>query len=129
MIVLDASAALCILLNSPAPRASTLRQRLRGEHLQAPHLIDLEVAQTLRRFVLAGSLTVDRAHDALADLAQLPLIRHPHYPFLDRIWQLRSNVTAYDAAYVALAEILSAPLLTLDARLAHAGTRVTIEVF
>jgi predicted nucleic acid-binding protein len=129
LIVVDASATLCFLLNSPASRASALRQRLRGEHLQAPHLIDLEVAQTLRRFVLAGSLTPDRASDALIDLSQLPLIRHPHHPFLGRIWQLRSNVTAYDAAYVALAEVLGAPLLTLDARLAHAGTGASIEVF
>lgn len=129
MIVLDASAAVCVLLNSPAQRASALRQRLRGEQLQAPHLIDLEVAQTLRRFVLAGSLAADRASDALTDLAQLPLTRQPHYPFLERVWQLRSNLTAYDAAYIALAEFLVAPLLTLDSRMARARPGATVEVF
>lgn len=87
------------------------------------------MAQTLRRFVLAGTLPADRAGDALDELAQSPLVRHPHYPFLERVWQLRSNLTAYDAAYVALAEFLDAPLLTLDARMARAPSWATIEVF
>lgn len=129
MIVLDASAAICIVLNSPPERAAALRRRLNGEHARAPHLIDLEVAQTLRRLVLAGTLPVDRGGDALNELALSPLVRHPHYPFLERVWQLRSNLTAYDAAYVALAEFLDAPLLTLDARMARGASGATIEVF
>jgi predicted nucleic acid-binding protein len=129
LTVLDASAAVCILLNTPAPRASALRRRLAGEDVQAPHLIDLEVTQTLRRLVFGGSLPLDRAHDALSDLEQFPLIRYPHYPLLGRIWQLRANVTPYDASYVALAELLAVPLLTLDARLGRAGTGAIIEIF
>jgi predicted nucleic acid-binding protein len=129
LIVLDASAAICIALNSPPERAAALRQRLNGEVARAPHLIDLEVAQTLRRLVLAGTLPVYRAGDALNELAQSPLVRHPHHPFLERVWQLRSNLTAYDAAYVALAEFLDVPLLTLDARMARAPSGATIEVF
>ena len=129
MIVLDASAAICILLNSPAQRASDLRRRLHGEQVHAPHLIDLEVAQTLRRLLLGGGLTVQRADETQRELSQFPIIRYPHYPFIARIWQLRSNVTAYDAAYVALAEAPDAPLLTLDARLARAGAGVGVEVF
>ena len=101
---------------------------MRGKHLHAPHLIDLEVAQTLRRLVLGG-LMVQRADDALNDLVQLPVVRYPHHPFMARIWQLRSNVTAYDAAYLALAEFLNAPLLTLDARLSRASSRAAVEVF
>lgn len=129
MIVLDASAAICILLNSPPPRASNLRRRLRGESLQAPHLIDLEVAHTLRRYVLTGIIAAHEAWAALSDLPQLRLVRHPHYPFLEDIWRLRANVSAYDAAYVSLAQFLDVPLLTLDARLARAGMSATIEVF
>ncbi len=129
MTVLDASAAICVLLNRPLERAGALQQRLLGEALQAPHLIDLEVLQALRRFVFSGSLPADRAREALTDLAQFRLTRYPHYPFLERVWQLRHNLTAYDAAYVALAEFLDAPLLTLDARMARAGGGVAIEVF
>jgi len=129
LIVLDASAAICLLLNSPVRRASALRSRLQGEHVQAPHLIDLEVAHTLRRYVLTGTLAPGNAHTALADLLQFPLIRHPHYPFLNEIWRLHSNVTAYDAAYVTLARFLGVPLITLDARLARVGTGAVIEVF
>ena len=117
-----------MLVERPADRARAVRQRLRGEELQAPHLIDLEVAQTLRRYVLAGNLAADRASSALMVLAQLPLTRYVHYPLLERVWRLRSNLTAYDAAYVALAQFLQAPLLTLDARMGRAGASATIEV-
>ena len=82
--------------------------------------------------MLAGTLTAGSASDALIDLAQLPLVRYPHYPFLEQVWQLRANLTAYDAAYVTLAEFLQAPLLTLDARMARAGAMpgatLTVEV-
>jgi len=129
LIVVDASAAICFLLNSPPDQASAVRSRLSGDDLHAPHLLDLEVAHALRRFVLAGALTADRARETLSRLAQLRVVRYPHYSFLERIWQLRSNLTAYDAAYVSLAEFLDAPLLTLDARIARAPARATIEVF
>lgn len=129
MIVLDASATVCLLLNEPVTRARTILERLRGETLQAPHLMDVEVTHALRRLVLTGMLAPVRGREALTDLAQLRLTRYPHYPLLDRIWQLRSNLTAYDAAYVALAEFLAAPLVTLDSRMARSGAGATIEVF
>lgn len=129
MIVLDASSAVCVLLNSPVDRAARIRERLRGEELQAPHLIDLEVAHALRRMVLIGDLTSAGAEEALNSLAWLEVDRHPHYPFLGDIWRMRSNRTAYDAAYVALAEFLRAPLITLDGRMARTPSAATIEVF
>ncbi len=89
--------------------------------MSAPHLIDLEVAQVLRRYTLSGDLGPDRAAEALQDFLDLPIERYPHDLFLTRIWQMRHNVTAYDAAYIALAEALDAVLLTTDARLAAAG--------
>lgn len=105
------------------------RERLRGERLAAPHLIDLEVTSVMRRLTLAGTFTVPRAGLTLDDLADLPLQRAPHLPFLARCWELRANLTAYDAAYVALAEALDVSLLTADARLAHApGPRCPVEL-
>ncbi len=89
-----------------------------GETLHAPHLLDLEVAQVLRRYALAGEMDAIRGLEALEDLADLPLTRYPHDLLLPRIWELRWNLTAYDAAYVALAEALAAPLVTRDAALA-----------
>lgn len=79
--------------------------------------------------VLAGALTAAAGRAVLTDLSALRLVRHPHYPYLSRIWELRSNLTAYDAAYVALAEALGAPLLTLDGRMARAGSSASIETF
>lgn len=130
MIVLDASAALALLLNTP-PHAALVRQRLTSpdETLHAPHLLDLEVAQVLRRFVLRGDVAAERARAALSDLADLDVERYPHTGFLGGIWQLRHNVTAYDAAYIALAEALDAPLATLDTRLQGAtGHQARIEL-
>jgi predicted nucleic acid-binding protein len=99
------------------------------ESLHAPHLIDVEIAQTLRRYASGGTLTAARGREALDDLGDFPLRRYPHLPLLPRVWELRSNLTAYDAAYVALAEALEAPLLTADRRLASApGKRARIEI-
>ena len=101
-----------------------------GESLHAPHLLDVEVAQVLRRYTAAGELTPERGREALMDLVDFPVHRYPHDVLLPRIWELRHNVTAYDAAYLALAEILAAPLVTCDARLAAAPRHAAkIEVF
>lgn len=100
------------------------------ESLHVPHLIDLEVLQILRRYVLHEELEADRALEALQDFADLPLERYPHESFAQRIWELRHNLTAYDGAYVALAEVLGAPLLTADGPLARSsGHRARMEVF
>lgn len=129
MIVVDASAVLELLLDTAA--APDIENRLSGtaESLQAPHLPDLEIAQVLRRYVLIGELTPQRGEQALTDLADFPIIRYPHDFFLWRIRVLRHPVTACDAAYLALAESLPAPLITCDARLAATpGHRTTIEL-
>ncbi len=100
-----------------------------SERLAAPALVDLEVVSVLRRASRGGSLEERRAGQALADLLVLPLRRGPHGPLLARIWELRDNLTAYAAAYVAMAEALEAPLLTADARLPHAtGIRCEVEL-
>ena len=88
------------------------------ETLHAPHLIDLEVCQVLRRYWLNKDLTADRAAAAVEDFQSIRIIRYPHRIFLDRIWELRKNMTTYDAAYVAIAETIGAPLLTTDKKLA-----------
>lgn len=99
------------------------------ETLHAPELIDIEVAQVVRRYWRAGDLAASRGEEAIRDLADLPVQRYAHEPLLGRIWQLRSNATAYDAAYIALAEGLGARLLTLDKALARIpGVRATVEV-
>ena len=129
MIVVDASAALEVLLRTPA--AATVDERLfaTGHTLHAPHLIDVEVAQVLRRYAATGETDPERCQAALADLADLPLSRYPHDLLLPRVWDLRDNLTAYDAVYVALAEALEAPLVTRDRRLASApGHHARIEL-
>ena len=120
MIVVDASALLEVLLRTPA--AATVEQRLFAPHqtLHAPHLLDVEVAQVIQRYAANREINVERGRMALADLADLSLRRYPHDFLLPRIWELRNNLTAYDAAYVALAEALDTPLLTRDRRLAAA---------
>lgn len=129
MIVLDASALLEVLLRMPAAAAVEKRLFEPGESLHAPHLIDVEVAQVLRRFATAGHIDGERGRMALEDLAALPLQRYPHGMLMPRVWALRHNLTAYDAAYVALAEALDAPLLTRDGRIAKAaGHRARVEV-
>lgn len=129
MIVVDASAVLEALLRTEVAPRIERRIFASTQTLHAPHLLDLEVAQVLRRYATAGDIEADRGLEALADLADLPVTRYPHDLFLPRIWELRHNLTAYDAVYVALAETLSAPLLTRDARLASAsGHSAVIEV-
>ena len=111
------------------PDGDTARARLRGETLAAPELVDLEVASVLRRQNRAGMLDNRRAELAMTDLAALPMHRAAHLALLPRCWELRDNLTTYDAAYVALAEALDATLLTGDRRLAHAaGPTCTIEL-
>ena len=116
MIVLDASAAVSILLNT-GPRSEIIRDRVAqpGETLHVPHLFEIEILHALRRLNLSGTVSSERALIALARLASTTLTRYSHTAFLDRIWELRNNLTAYDAAYVALAETLNAPLVTTDA--------------
>lgn len=129
MIVLDASAALVWLPG--APGAARLSRRLvgPGRSLHGPHLIDLEVAQVLRRYVAARELPVVRAGQALEDFRQIPITRYPHAILLPCTWQLRASVTAYDAACVALAEAVGAPLITADGKLGRSqGHDARIEV-
>jgi predicted nucleic acid-binding protein len=128
VLVVDAS-VLAVALADDGADGDHARSRLRGEVLAAPELVDLEVASVLRRQNLAGAIDVRRAGLALADLAALPLQRAPHLPLLPRCWELRENLTVYDAAYIALAEALDATLVTGDRRLARAnGPRCDIDV-
>lgn len=129
MIVLDASAVLELLLNTEG--GSLVRDRLAdpGESLHAPHLLSVEVAQVMRRYVATRSISAEVAAGALEDLSVLDIDRYAHEPFLSRVWELRDNVTAYDAVYLALAEVLDAPLLTFDGKLAAApGHSASIEL-
>ena len=130
MLVLDASAAVAVLLNLGPAASIRLRVSLPGESLHVPHLFDVEVLHVLRRHSLSGALTEGRERVALSRLQNTRLSRYSHTTFLDRIWDLKNNLTAYDAAYVALAETLDAPLVTTDARLARAsGPRAEVEVY
>ena len=129
MIVVDASAILEALLRTPAAAVVEARLFRAEETLHAPHLIDLEIAQVLRRHALRGWVTSDHCGRVLEALAAFPLTRYPHDDLLPRVWELRANLTAYDAAYVALAEALDAPLLTRDRRMAAAsGHRAAVEL-
>ena len=128
MLVVDAS-VLVVALADDGPDGDLARTHLRGQDLAAPELVDLEVASVLRKQILVGALDLRRAQLALSDLADLPMQRARHLPLLPRCWELRPNVTVYDAAYVALAEALHATLLTADARVARAsGPRCPIEL-
>ena len=131
MIVLDASAVVAVLVG-PGQGAERIRERIEtpDESLHVPHVMDLEVLHALRRHILLDILSLERSSEALEDLKNIVFIRYPHAPLAQRIWDLRVNLTAYDAAYVALAEALDAPLVTLDARLARAtGIRAAVEVY
>ena len=130
MIVLDASAAVDWLLQTPAGQHIEKRLYSRNETLHAPHLIDLEVTQVLRRLAFEGVVSVHRADQAVRDLQDLRITRYPHLVLLPRVWQLRHNFSAYDAAYIVLAEKLGAALVTRDARLASAsGHAAPVELF
>jgi predicted nucleic acid-binding protein len=130
MIVLDASAAVDWLLQTSAGRSIERRIFSGNENLHVPHLLDLEVTQVLRRLARQGLVSASRADDAIRDLLDLRINRYSHVVLLPRIWQLRHNVSAYDAAYIVLAEKLGAPLVTRDARLASAsGHAARIELF
>lgn len=127
MIVVDASILVPALADDGAD-GRRCRERLSGEQLVAPEIIDLEVCSVLGELTLQGALTPRRAAAAVDDLGALPLHRASHRLLLSRIWQLRGNLTPYDGSYVALAERLSIVLVTGDARLAAApGTRCRIE--
>lgn len=128
MIVVDASVLAPALVDEGAAGARA-RERLVGQRLAAPELIDLELTSVLRGLTRAKRLTARRARNALDDLIDLPLERAPHRHLLRRCWELRENLTTYDAAYVALAELLSVPLVTADGRLARAPRlRCDVEV-
>jgi predicted nucleic acid-binding protein len=129
MLVVDTSAVLeALVAGDPAPG---LVERLAADgDLHGPHLIDTEVLHALRRMSIRDEISDERASDARGDFAELALVRYPHEPLNDRVWELRHNLTAYDATFVALAEALAAPLITCDARLASApGHQVQIELF
>ncbi len=130
MIVLDASAAIDWLLQTSAGQDIEKRIYSRNETLHAPYLLDLEVVQVLRRLAFQRVISASRADAAVRDLLDLRLTRYPHIVLLPRIWQLRHNLSAYDAAYVVLAEKIGATLITRDARLASTSPHaVTIELF
>jgi predicted nucleic acid-binding protein len=130
LIVVDASAAVTMFLNL-GPSAARVRNRLRqAEEVHIPHLFDVEVLHALRHHSLRGDLPGKQGRLILSLLYEMKAVRYPHAPLAARIWELRENLTAYDACYVALAEVLDAPLVTMDARLAQApGIRAEVELY
>jgi predicted nucleic acid-binding protein len=131
LLVLDASAVLAVLVDQ-GPAAERVRQKVEGpgESLHVPHVMDLEVLHALRRQTLLGMLSRERSTEAIEDLKNITFVRYPHVTLVGRIWSLKYNLTAYDAAYVALAEALDVPLITMDTRLAQAsGIRAAVEVY
>lgn len=129
MVVVDASTVVNVLL--PTARREAIVERLTrpGDSVHAPHIIDLEVVHALRRLDRAGRFDRSAGPAFLAAHRSIAIERHPHTDLIDRIWNLRHNLSAYDASYVALAEALDAPLLTCDARLAgSAGHEARIEL-
>ena len=128
MIVVDASVVVAAIADDGSDGARA-RNRLVGEQLLAPHLIDIEVLSAWRRLTATGHLGEARAGQAVGDLQQMRIRRVPHQLLLERCWQLRSNLSSYDSAYVALAEQAGVVLVTADRKLANApGTNCTIEV-
>lgn len=127
MLVLDASVVAEMVFASEAGRRLAGQILSSRESLHAPHLLDAEVAQVVRRHWLAGAVSPERGAEMLSDLSALRIRRHIHTPLLARVWELRGTLTAYDALYVALAEALDAELLTRDRRLASApGVRARV---
>ena len=128
MIVVDTSAVLSAIVGRPP--VGGLRERLEQEELHAPHLLDVEFLHALRKVVSTKRLSLSRAEEARDDLDDLSIVRYPHVPFGDRIWELRAALSAYDAAFVALAEALGCHLVTCDGHLARSRTHsATIELF
>lgn len=128
MLVVDTSAIVGRLAADAPPEG--LVRRLHGELLHAPHFIDVEFLHVMRRMVAGGHIATARAEAVRADFSGLRITRYPHTLLLGRMWELRHNLTAYDAAFVALAEAIGAPLVTSDARLAAArGHRAVIEAY
>jgi predicted nucleic acid-binding protein len=129
VLVVDTSAVLDALVGT-APAAGLVERLAADGDLHAPHLIDIEFLHALRQLSLSGKLTDDRAADVRTDFSELALVRYPHEELAGRIWALRHNITAYDAAFVVLAEALGIPLVTCDAKLAAAsGHEADIELF
>ncbi len=132
MLVVDASAVAELLLARPAGAAVARTLRDHDFDLHAPHLLDVELLSVLRRVVATEKASADRAGQAVEDLLDLPIERYGHDALVPRIWELRDNLSAYDAAYVALAELVAdtgAPLVTADARLARAaGAHTRVDV-
>jgi predicted nucleic acid-binding protein len=129
VIVADASALIDVLLRRRGAEAIKARIFDAGLTMHAPHLLDVEVAQAIRRHAATGAIGPERGRELLVDFIDLPAQRHPHDWLLPRVWELRRNLTAYDAVYVALAEVLDAPLITRDQRLAAApGHQARIEL-
>jgi predicted nucleic acid-binding protein len=130
VIVLDASAIVDWMLQTPAGQRIEQRIYAHNDTLHSVHLLDVEFAQVLRRLVREQTLTSRRAEEAMEDLMALRVTRYAPVLLLNRIWRLRNNLTAYDAAYVALAEELKAPLITRDQKIAAApGHAAAVEVF
>ena len=129
MIVLDASVVVDLLLDL-APHANRVGDIvLTQRQLYAPHLLDAEVGQVMRRLMLSGKIRPSRADQALSDLADLPVQRYPHGPFMKRALALSHHVTVYDALYLVLAEATGATLVTRDKALARVvGCKATVQV-
>jgi predicted nucleic acid-binding protein len=130
MIIADASAILEVLLNTAIGAEVEKRLFAPGQTIHVPYLTDLEVLQVLRRYSRTSVISAVRAREAIKDYIDLPLTRYPHGVLLARIWELRHNFTAYDGAYIALAEALESPLMTCDrAFAAIQGHRAKVMVF
>ena len=128
MIVVDTSALLAVVVGRPY--SEFLRERVLHEELHAPHLVDIEFLHALRGLVARKALSLSRAEEARGDLSDFAIIRYPHAPLSDRVWELRDVLSAYDAAFIALAEVLESPLVTCDGRLARAkGHSARVELF
>jgi predicted nucleic acid-binding protein len=129
VIVADASAIVEFLLQTPLGEKVEVRLFRGEEEIHVPHLLDIEVTQAMRRLVRSREVSAERAEEALADLVDLDLRRHAHVDLLDRVWELRANLTSYDAVYVALAEAIASPLVTCDKPLGSSpGHAANIEV-
>jgi predicted nucleic acid-binding protein len=127
VLVVDTSAVLAALAER-TPDGALVQRLAEDGDLHAPHLIDIEILQALRGLVRGGKLSADRADDVRTDVAALTITRYGHEPLADRVWALRDNLTAYDAAFIALSEALDVPLITCDARLA-AAPGIVVELY